>query len=488
MKTLWLVILIPVCYGRILDDVRIGSFMVKDFGTYKSSNPEVLEVLVKIIRRYDIIFLQGYQSPTNDSIKLLLEKVNLEQSKPFEMILSRRQGLKTPKEQYAFFYRPGSGLRVNEYYTYDDGFEKYGVGAFERAPLIVSFSSNNTDMSKFNLAGVHVNPHNAVNELTSLRRVLREMEKKLKVRESMVLGTLNADTPHVKESEWALILFKLDPELYWWIKDGTDTMLNATDRAYDRIVSTRCGWQRDAWLENEGVYKFNEDRRNIGYITEYTALAVSDHYPVEIRLWGKYVSDEPGGETNDDDSKYPFGGCDSVGSDKSGRSDGGSTGGNGGSAGGDGSVGVGGSGGGGSNGGSTDGGGGSTGGDGGSTGGNGGSTGGDGSVGVGGSGGGGSNGGSTDGGGGSTGGDGSSTGGDGGSGGGGSNGGSTDGGDGSTGGDGSGTGGNSGGSTSGGRGGDGSGSGGSGGGGNGVGGGGARTSGDRGNDGGSLVD
>lgn len=57
--------------------LKIGAFNIQHFGKGKLKNPEVMEVLSKIVREYDIIFIQEIRDKTkNTVIPKFLEEIN----------------------------------------------------------------------------------------------------------------------------------------------------------------------------------------------------------------------------------------------------------------------------------------------------------------------------------------------------------------------------------------------------------------------------
>lgn len=264
--------------------LRVGAFNMRIFGKTKASSPDVMAVLVQIIRRYDIILLQEIRDSTNLLADHLLEECNsdLSYSERYDMVRSGRLGRTKSKEEYLFFYRPGAGLKVDAYYVHDDGRD-----AFEREPLIVWFSSQNTNLKRFALAGLHVDPDVAVQELNELYSVFADMSD---IPDRMVLGDLNADCSYVGKTKWSQIPIKNDPEFTWAIPDGTDTTVAlGTNCAYDRFIYTGSGWDDGIVPGSVRVYRFDEEMQPMD---PQLAMKISDHYPIEFLLaeerWRSY--------------------------------------------------------------------------------------------------------------------------------------------------------------------------------------------------------
>ncbi|XP_023933542.1 deoxyribonuclease-1-like [Lingula anatina] len=121
--------------------LKIAAFNARTFGETKMSKEEVVDILVQIVRRYDIILIQGIRDITQESIYELLSLVNKEAGgTSYSMELSERLGRSIYyKEQYAFLYRNESAAALGSY-QYDDGPDD-GSDAFEREPFFVKFRS-----------------------------------------------------------------------------------------------------------------------------------------------------------------------------------------------------------------------------------------------------------------------------------------------------------------------------------------------------------
>ena len=87
------------------DKLKIASFNIQVLGRSKMKKPEVVEKLVKILARYDIIFVQELRDRSGLAIKKLLTKLNKYSNSNYKIVISDRLGLTSSKEQYVFFIR-----------------------------------------------------------------------------------------------------------------------------------------------------------------------------------------------------------------------------------------------------------------------------------------------------------------------------------------------------------------------------------------------
>ena len=90
-----------------LDDektLRLGAFNIQVFGKSKAAKPEVMDVLGKIIRTYDIVAIQEIRDKSQTALPALVDVVNANSSAPYDYVVSERLGRTTSKEQYAYIY------------------------------------------------------------------------------------------------------------------------------------------------------------------------------------------------------------------------------------------------------------------------------------------------------------------------------------------------------------------------------------------------
>ncbi|KAK3596876.1 hypothetical protein CHS0354_029055 [Potamilus streckersoni] len=264
-------------FGEVHGNIKIGAFNMKVFGVTKASKPKIMDILIKIILRYDVILLQEIRDSTDAAIGLLLQEVNRRAGKrPFMMKISERLGRTNSKEQYAFFYRTTSGISLRSSYVYNDN----ANDIFEREPFVVHFDSTKTNLMRFALVGIHVKPKDAVNEITALSDVIKEVTSRLKETNIIIMGDLNADCSYVSKSAWTKIPLRQDTKVTWPVGDNIDTTTGTTDCAYDRFIVSGAKIQKNVVKGSVRVFYFDTE-----YSLSYAeALEVSDHYPIELEL------------------------------------------------------------------------------------------------------------------------------------------------------------------------------------------------------------
>ncbi|XP_013419185.2 LOW QUALITY PROTEIN: deoxyribonuclease-1-like [Lingula anatina] len=255
--------------------LKIAAFNVQIFGKTKMSKEEVVDILVQIVQRYDIILIQEIRDVSQESIYELLSLVNQQGGHSYSMELSERLGRSRVKEQYAFLYRDESAT-VLESYQYDDGPDD-GSDAFEREPFFVKFRSLISGV-EFVLCTLHAKPTDAVNELNALADVVSiDVANKWPTDDVLVLGDLNADCNYVRDLTCSALSLRCSP-FTWLIPDDADTTVSTTDCAYDRFVAR--GQDLVDGISNVSVFRFDLEYG----LTNEEAKAVSDHYPIELEL------------------------------------------------------------------------------------------------------------------------------------------------------------------------------------------------------------
>ncbi|XP_077358605.1 deoxyribonuclease-1 [Festucalex cinctus] len=257
----------------------LGAFNIKSFGDKKASNTTLMNIITKIVHRYDIILIQEVRDNDLSATKKLMQHVN--RGSPqfrYKHIVSEPLGRSSYKERYLFLYREET-VSVSKSYTYDDGCEPCGNDTFIREPFVVMFSSNDTVVRNFVLIPQHTSPDFALQEVDELYDVVTDVRARWNTNDIILLGDFNTDCTYVTESEWTQIRLFTDKSFHWLIPNEADTTVSHTDCAYDRIVVTD-DMKKGVVDHSAEVYDFMVDLD----LSLSMALAVSDHYPVEVKM------------------------------------------------------------------------------------------------------------------------------------------------------------------------------------------------------------
>ncbi|XP_037647816.1 deoxyribonuclease-1 isoform X1 [Sebastes umbrosus] len=255
----------------------LGAFNIKSFGDKKASNTTLMNHISTIVHRYDIILIQEVRDSDLSATKKLMEHVN-KGSPQFRYIVSEPLGRSTYKERYLFLYREQT-VSVAKNYTYDDGCEPCGTDTFSREPFVVMFTSKQTAVRNFVLIPQHTSPDSAVKETDALHDVVTDVRKRWSTNDIVLLGDFNTGCSYVSGKDWQKIRLFTDKSFHWLITDEADTTVSHTTCPYDRIVVTT-DMMKGVVPGSAKVYNYMVDL----HLSHSLALAVSDHFPVEVKL------------------------------------------------------------------------------------------------------------------------------------------------------------------------------------------------------------
>ncbi|XP_022450443.1 deoxyribonuclease-1 [Delphinapterus leucas] len=259
--------------------LRIAAFNIRTFGETKMSNATLSNYIVQILSRYDIALVQEVRDNQLMAVGRLLDKLNQDDPNTYHFVVSEPLGRNSYKERYLFLFRPDQ-VSVLDSYQYDDGCEPCGNDSFSREPAVVKFSSPFTQIKEFAIVPLHAAPSDAVAEIDSLYDVYLDVWQKWDLEDIMLMGDFNAGCSYVTPSQWSSIRLRRSPPFQWLIPDTADTTVTSTHCAYDRIVVAGPLLQ-DAVVPNSAA---PFDFQAAYGLSDQIALAISDHYPVEVML------------------------------------------------------------------------------------------------------------------------------------------------------------------------------------------------------------
>ncbi|KAM9222705.1 deoxyribonuclease-1-like 2 [Leptosomus discolor] len=252
--------------------LRVGAFNIQAFGDTKMSNEGVAGIIVSILRRYDVVLVQEVRDSDLSAVTQLMELLNSVSTSPYDYEISGPLGRDNYKEMYLFIYRTDV-VSVVDTYQYEDPQD-----VFSREPFILRISAPHT--KEFVLVPLHSAPHDAVAEIDALYDVYLAIVSKWGTDNIMFLGDFNADCAYVQPSDWSAIRLRTSDIFKWLIPDGADTTVGRSDCAYDRIVVCGAKLKRSIVPNSAAIYNFQRAFQ----LEQEEALAVSDHYPVEVKL------------------------------------------------------------------------------------------------------------------------------------------------------------------------------------------------------------
>ncbi|NXS46313.1 DNSL2 protein, partial [Balaeniceps rex] len=254
--------------------LRIGAFNIQAFGDTKMSNDEVAGIIISILSRYDVALVQEVRDSDLSAVTQLMEQLNSMSTSPYDYEISGPLGRDNYKEMYLFIYRTDV-VSVVDTYQYEDPQD-----VFSREPFILRVSAPHIRAGEFVLVPLHSAPHDAVAEIDALYDVYLAIVSKWGTDNIMFLGDFNADCTYVQLSDWSAIRLRTSDVFKWLIPDSADTTVGKSDCAYDRIVVCGAKLKRSIVPNSAAIYNFQRAFQ----LEQEEALAVSDHYPVEVKL------------------------------------------------------------------------------------------------------------------------------------------------------------------------------------------------------------
>ncbi|MBE9593617.1 MAG: endonuclease/exonuclease/phosphatase family protein [Proteobacteria bacterium] len=265
----------PVTESNISTDnetLRIGAFNVQVFGKSKAAKPEVMDVLAKIIRTYDVVAIQEIRDIEQTALPKLVNLVNANGSQ-YEFIVGPRLGRSSSKEQYAYIYNNRTVNLNGTPWTYP---EPNGTDPFHREPYVAYFRAVNGSFDVV-LIVCHVDPDEATEEINALGAVVNCTKGNYPNEDDIIImGDLNADCRYFDED---LVEVIYGSGYLSCINNSVDTTTSATNCTYDRLIITKEAVSD--FTGNSGVFRYDL----IYNLTNGETLAVSDHYPIYAEFY-----------------------------------------------------------------------------------------------------------------------------------------------------------------------------------------------------------
>uniref|UniRef100_A0A8C8ZQU0 Deoxyribonuclease n=1 Tax=Prolemur simus TaxID=1328070 RepID=A0A8C8ZQU0_PROSS len=253
---------------------RICAFNAQRLTLAKVAREQVMDTLVQILARCDIMVLQEVVDSSGSAIPLLLRELNrFDGSGPYKSLSSPLLGRSTYMEKYVYVYR-SQKTQVLNYYVYNDKDD-----LFAREPFVAQFSLPSKVLPSLVLVPLHTTPKAVEKELNALYDVFLDVSQHWQSKDMILLGDFNADCGSLTKKRLDELVLRTEPGFHWVIADGEDTTVRAsTHCAYDRIVlhGERC----QSLLQAAAAFDFPRSFQ----LTEEEALNISDHYPVEVEL------------------------------------------------------------------------------------------------------------------------------------------------------------------------------------------------------------
>jgi len=258
------------------DTIRIATFNIQVFGESKLNEAEVMQVIVAILKNFDLVAIQEIRSVTQDILPHLMALLNADGHR-YDYAIGPRLGRTSSKEQYAFVFDTQTiEIDRHKLYTVDDPDD-----LLHREPLVGWFRARGPAPEQaftFSLATIHTDPDEVDQELDVLDEVFFKVRDDPQRGEDdcVMLGDFNAKATSLRKLGKIKGLIKV-------VSGETPTNTRHTAQ-YDNIL-----FQETATTEftgRGGVFDFLRQYN----LTEQQAERVSDHMPV----WAEFSVFEGG--------------------------------------------------------------------------------------------------------------------------------------------------------------------------------------------------
>jgi deoxyribonuclease-1-like protein len=254
----------PTAGGKPPDALLICSFNIQVFGESKLAKPEVVEVLARVVRMFDIVAIQEVRAKSDSVVPTFVQAVNADGSR-YHWVIGPRLGRTASKEQYTFVYDTG---RV-EVDPSSVGTAPNPGDKMHRPPMFARFRTRaNPPESAFTfwMVDIHTDPDEVPQEVDALADVFVAMQHARPDEDDVILlGDLNA-----APNQFGRIT--QIPNIGWAVS-GTTTNTRR-NKTYDNIIFSRAATAE--YLGRWGVL----DLQSTFGLSLDDALKVSDHNPV----------------------------------------------------------------------------------------------------------------------------------------------------------------------------------------------------------------
>jgi endonuclease/exonuclease/phosphatase family metal-dependent hydrolase len=257
--------------GKSTDAIKIATFNIQVFGESKIAKPQVVDVLARVVRNFDIVAVQEVRAKSDSVIPQFLSAINADGSR-YQFVIGPRLGRTVSKEQYTFIY---DSTRI-EIDPSSVGTSPNPGDRLHRPPLHARFRVRaNPPESGFSfwLVDTHTDPDEVALEVNALAEVFQEM-KALRPDEDdvILLGDLNAGPPQFGK-------IKQIPGIGWAVSGVTTNTRRS--KTYDNLI-----FDTRTTTEYTGTWGVLDLQNTFGLSLD-KALEVSDHNPVwaAFRPW-----------------------------------------------------------------------------------------------------------------------------------------------------------------------------------------------------------
>jgi endonuclease/exonuclease/phosphatase family metal-dependent hydrolase len=263
--------------ARVTDTIRVATWNIEVFGEAKLQNPDAMQVIVAVLRNFDVIAIQEVRAANQNVVPELVALLNGAGEQHYDYVLGPRLGNTSSKEQYAFVFDMASiEVDRNQLYTVDDVDNR-----LHREPLVGWFRARAAPPEQaftFTLVNVHTDPDVVAQEVDALADAYFSVQgDRRQEDDTIMLGDFNADDRSLGR------LGQIAGLLAVVVGTPTNT-LQTKNGQYDNIVFLES--TTPEFTGRGGVFDFLREYN----LTREQATKVSDHLP----LWAEFSVYEGG--------------------------------------------------------------------------------------------------------------------------------------------------------------------------------------------------
>lgn len=264
------------------DTVRIASFHINVLASAKLDKSHVTDLIVRLIRRFDIVAIQGIRSRDDDVVPRLVEATNANNAN-YDYVIGPRLPIssrddspgKTFQEQFAFiFNRASVEVDRRQLYTIDDPDD-----VLRREPLVAWFrvrGPREDQAFTFTLVNLHLDGDFITEEMEALSAVFTAVQKDGRNEDDVIL------LGDFQTSERDFDALQKIPGVDWVIADTPTDIMGTQQRS--NVVFSKL-----ATVEYKGRGGVLDFLREFN-LSESEAREVSEHMPV----WAEFSIIEGG--------------------------------------------------------------------------------------------------------------------------------------------------------------------------------------------------
>lgn len=244
--------------------ISIASFNIQVFGSSKFSDRNLMNYLVDVARKFDVLAIQELRSTDDTIVPQFVQMIN-QGGFQYGWIVGPREGRTSSKEQYVYIYNEQKLERLDQGLVL-----RHPRQMLHRDPLAVTFRCRTPDPRSgfsFTLINIHTDPDVVPAEMAALAEIMGMARQSFPYEDDLILlGDFNASPLQFGPLAQVPNLFAaIPPEM------NTNTLRT---KCYDNIV-----FDRVATTEFQSRYGVFDLATYYNLTTEQAQL-ISDHQPV----------------------------------------------------------------------------------------------------------------------------------------------------------------------------------------------------------------